>query len=97
MTQEIMVVALVHDEERDLWVESTEEANLLVLLRDESLFEDGQLDEEALFGQEEIRAEAARGYAPVVPGQREFEWFVDPLVPVQGEQLREELLTGVGE
>ena len=85
MAQEIVIVTLVDNEQRDLRIEMTEAADLLVLLRHESLLEDGQFYEESLRGQEKIGTKAARGYTFVAPRERKLHRLVDPLVAVERE------------
>jgi hypothetical protein len=96
-THNRLEVALVDNEERDLWVELSKAANLAVLLRDESLGEHSQLNEQAVLGEIEVGPKPAHGDTVLVPGEWEFEGLVDPLMTVEREELREDPLTGVGE
>jgi hypothetical protein len=95
LTEEIVEVTLVDHHQRDLRIELAKTSNLAVLLRDQSLVENGEFDEEATLGQVEVRSKAADGYALLIPVQGELQGFVHPLKAIQGEQLREELFARV--
>jgi hypothetical protein len=88
-THNRLEVALVDNAQWNLWVELTKPANFTVLLRDEPLGEHGQLNEEMVLGQIEVRSKPSHRDAVFVPRDRELEGLVDPLVTVDGEELRE--------
>jgi hypothetical protein len=96
-THNRLEVALVYNQERNLGIERAKVTNFAVLLRHESLGEDGQLDEEMLLGQIEVRSKATHRNAAIVPLERKLEGLIDPPVAVDREQLREDPLTGVSE
>jgi hypothetical protein len=97
LTEELVKISLVHDEERDLRIEIAESANLAVLLGRQALFENGQLNEEATLGQVEVGTKTTYGRAVFVPIEREFQGLVDPLETVESQQLGKELFARVGE
>jgi hypothetical protein len=95
-THNRLEIALVDDEEWNLGIELSKVADLAVLLRDEALGEHGELDEKAMLGQIEVGSKSAHRDAAFIPGEWKFERFVNPLVTVEREELRENPLTGVG-
>jgi hypothetical protein len=96
-SQNRVKVALVDDEQWDLGIELAEVTHLAVLLRDQSLGEHSELDEEVLFGEIEVGTESLYRYPALVPCEGKLERLVEPLVAVESKELREESLTGVGE
>ena len=84
MTQQIAVVALVDDQERNLRIKGTKTSHLLILLGHQTLIQDGEFDKKSLLGEKEVRPKPTGGSAVIVPSQRKLEWLVNPRMTVQG-------------
>jgi len=92
-----MKVTLVEDLAAHVRVQLPQPADLAVLLRDELLVHRGDLDEEIVFRQVEVRPELFRWRPGGVPFDSEGSRLVLPRYDVEVEQPCELALAGVSE
>ena len=97
LDEQVQVVTLVEDLAADVGMVLLEEPHLAVLLRDELLIHRGDLDEEVLVGEVEVRGEVGRRLPVTVEFDGEAARFVLPAEAVEVEETGELPLAVVGE
>jgi hypothetical protein len=93
----VQIVALVKDLAVDLGVELGEPANLPILLGHQLLIHRGDLYEQVVVGEIEIRGEKLGGLAIAIPGDRERAGLVIPFNAIEVQEECKLPLTVVSE